>query len=111
LTSPPPFERRSQVLAFLADGVSVGAEIVDEQRLIGWLDVVPLGRLADAKPRRRRISCRDVVTVPRLASGTYYLFACADDKKTAVESNETNNCRSSATTVTIGLSPTAEPSR
>ncbi len=42
-----------------------------------------------------------VVTIPTIAAGTYYLLACADDTKLAVESNEGNNCRHAAATVTI----------
>jgi hypothetical protein len=42
------------------------------------------------------------VTVPAAMSvGTYYLLACADDLKKVAESNEKNNCRASATTVTV----------
>ena len=42
------------------------------------------------------------VTVP-LATPltTYYLLACADDLVKVAESSEGNNCRASATTVTI----------
>src|SRR5262249_6572186 len=36
-----------------------------------------------------------------LATGVYYLLACADDTATNVEIDETNNCVASATTVTI----------
>jgi subtilase family serine protease len=42
-----------------------------------------------------------VVTIPTMPSGTYYLLACADDTKLAIESNEANNCRHSAATITI----------
>jgi subtilase family serine protease len=42
------------------------------------------------------------VTVPSgLAAGSYYLLACADDKKEVAEGNETNNCKASASTVRI----------
>jgi subtilase family serine protease len=42
------------------------------------------------------------VTVPLTATaGTYYVIACADDVQKLRESNETNNCRASLTTVTV----------
>ncbi|HEV2732315.1 MAG TPA: CARDB domain-containing protein, partial [Terriglobales bacterium] len=41
------------------------------------------------------------VTVPStLPSGTYFLLACSDDTKLVSETNETNNCKASATTTT-----------
>jgi hypothetical protein len=47
------------------------------------------------------------VTIPaNLASGTYFLGACADNANTVAESNETNNCLASATTVTVFIQPT-----
>jgi subtilase family serine protease len=43
------------------------------------------------------------ITVPTTtAAGTYYLLACTDDAKKVIESNENNNCRASATQVTVG---------
>jgi subtilase family serine protease len=42
------------------------------------------------------------VTVPStVAPGTYYLGACADDPGAVTESNETNNCRASTTTIKV----------
>jgi hypothetical protein len=42
------------------------------------------------------------VTIPTTTPlGTYYLLACADDVKKVPESNEKNNCKASASTVTI----------
>jgi hypothetical protein len=42
------------------------------------------------------------VTVPTtVATGTYYLGACADDLAAVAESNEANNCRASTTTVQV----------
>jgi subtilase family serine protease len=42
------------------------------------------------------------ITVPaNMVLGTYYLLACADDTTTMTESDETNNCLASATTVTV----------
>ena len=44
------------------------------------------------------------VSVPSTTSlGTYYLLACADDTKQVAESDETNNCRPSATTALLAL--------
>ena len=44
------------------------------------------------------------VTIPAAtALGTYYLLACADDTLVVAESNESNNCRVSATTVVVHL--------
>ena len=43
------------------------------------------------------------VTVPAdMAVGSYYLLACADDNGQVAESNENNNCASSATKIQIG---------
>ena len=42
------------------------------------------------------------VTIPTTVSpATYYLLACADDLKKVAESNEKNNCKASATQVTV----------
>ena len=42
------------------------------------------------------------VTIPTTVSpATYYLLACADDLKKVAESNEKNNCKASATRVTV----------
>jgi subtilase family serine protease len=42
------------------------------------------------------------VTIPlSLTPGTYYLGACADDLGAVAESNETNNCRASTTTIQV----------
>ena len=42
------------------------------------------------------------ITVPTsVPADTYYVIACADDRKTVSEASETNNCRASATMVTI----------
>jgi subtilase family serine protease len=43
------------------------------------------------------------LTVPTsTVPGTYFVLACADDLKTVVEGNETNNCRASAAKVSVG---------
>jgi subtilase family serine protease len=36
-----------------------------------------------------------------VSAGTYYLLACADDTQLVAESNESNNCRASTSTVTV----------
>jgi subtilase family serine protease len=42
------------------------------------------------------------VTIPAATPlNTYFLLACADDLNTVVETNETNNCTPSSTTVTV----------
>jgi PKD repeat protein len=42
------------------------------------------------------------VTVPTTtALGSYFLLACADDTQVVAENDETNNCKASATTVTV----------
>jgi serralysin len=49
------------------------------------------------------------VTVPsNVAPGTYYLGGCADDTSAVIESNETNNCLLSTTTVQVQAVP-AQP--
>ena len=43
------------------------------------------------------------VTLPAATpAGTYFLLACADDLKKVKESKEKNNCRASASQVTVG---------
>jgi len=42
------------------------------------------------------------VTIPTVTPlNTYFLLACADGPNTVVETDETNNCKASATTVTV----------
>ena len=42
------------------------------------------------------------MTIPAgTPAGTYRLLACADDRQVVAESNETNNCRASTTTVKV----------
>ena len=44
-----------------------------------------------------------IVIIPSTTlARTYFLLACADDTKVVKESNENNNCRASATQVTVG---------
>ncbi len=38
---------------------------------------------------------------PSTRPGTYYLLACADDLAQVLETNEINNCRASASQVTV----------
>jgi subtilase family serine protease len=48
------------------------------------------------------------VAIPSgVATGTYYLLGCADDTKVVTESNETNNCKASTTTIAVSATPTA----
>ena len=42
-----------------------------------------------------------VTVATNMALGTYYLIACADNTTTVTESNETNNCRASVTTIQV----------
>lgn len=46
--------------------------------------------------------------VSGVSGGTYYVLACADADGVVAEGNETNNCRASATQVTIGGSDLTE---
>jgi uncharacterized delta-60 repeat protein len=39
--------------------------------------------------------------IPRVASGNYYILACADDTALVAEGDETNNCAASSTTVFV----------
>ena len=42
------------------------------------------------------------VTIPAATPpSTYFLLACADGPNTVVETDETNNCKASSTTVTV----------
>jgi len=42
------------------------------------------------------------VTIPAATPpSTYFLLACADGANAVVETDETNNCKSSSTTVTV----------
>jgi len=44
------------------------------------------------------------VTLPlRIAAGSYYLIACADDAAVQAETNEDNNCRASGSPVAVSL--------
>jgi len=44
-----------------------------------------------------------VTIPPDTPLGTYYLVSCADDLNAVSETNETNNCRASTTTIQVGL--------
>jgi subtilase family serine protease len=41
------------------------------------------------------------LVVPTMSLGPYYLIACADDLKTVAEHNESNNCRTSTSTIQV----------
>jgi hypothetical protein len=46
------------------------------------------------------------VTIPAATPhGEYFVIGCADDLKAVVESDEANNCRSSAGRVTVATTP------
>jgi subtilase family serine protease len=63
----------------------------------------PLGvRAVDALPVNGVSSGNVAVSIPAsLLGGSWYLLACADDGNLVAESNETNNCRASASQVQI----------
>jgi hypothetical protein len=53
---------------------------------------------------------RATLTVPQVAAGSYFLLACADDRKKVKESNERNNCRASKTVAKVtGREPPNAP--
>ncbi|HLC41270.1 MAG TPA: IPT/TIG domain-containing protein [Methylomirabilota bacterium] len=80
--------------------LSLDATIASGDQQIGSREVPALGAGASS-------SDTVTVTVPTsLAPGNYYLGACADDPATVAESSETNNCRASTTTLTVGGLPT-----
>jgi hypothetical protein len=41
------------------------------------------------------------VGIPTMTTGDYYLLACADDTNLVIESDESNNCTASATTLSV----------
>jgi hypothetical protein len=50
------------------------------------------------------------VTIPTSTTlGTYFLLACADDPNGVIETDETNNCIASATTVLVTRPDLVEP--
>jgi hypothetical protein len=51
-------------------------------------------------------TCSGTLTVPQLASGTYFLGAIADDQNSIAESNEGNNARASSAITVGGSVPT-----
>jgi subtilase family serine protease/photosystem II stability/assembly factor-like uncharacterized protein len=69
----------------------------------GTSDVALSGsRVAPALAAGEQSSGGTSVTLPSaVTSGTYYLLACADDPPAVAESDETNNCRASTSTVTV----------
>jgi subtilase family serine protease len=69
-----------------------------DKLLMGGSRAVPAIGAGSAHPAPTPV----MVTVPTtVASGTYYVIACADDLKRVTEANETNNCRVSTTTVVV----------
>ena len=86
--------------------LSVDTTITSSDTLIGTRSI---GTLKKGSSSNGSVT----VTIPsNLTLGTYYLGACADGTGVITESNETNNCRASSTTVNV-LAPinlTASPS-
>jgi YD repeat-containing protein len=86
--------------------LSVDATITSSDTLIGTRSIGTLKKGSSS-------SGGVTVTIPsNLTLGTYYLGACADGTGAITESNETNNCRASTTTVNV-IAPinfTANPS-
>jgi len=69
-----------------------------DRLLMGGSRAVPAIGAGSAHPAPAPV----MVTVPTtVASGTYYVLACADDLRRVTEANETNNCRVSTTTVVV----------
>jgi hypothetical protein len=65
-------------------------------------DVLLIGsRAVPALAPAMASSATTSVTVPKIASGSYYLLACADDLNAVAESDETNNCVASASMVLV----------
>ena len=59
----------------------------------------PVGMLAAGAPSSGTVN----ITIPTsTTAGSYFLLACADDTKAVPETNDTNNCKASATKVTVG---------
>ena len=73
----------------------------DQQKDVS--DVPPGGsRLVPSLAAGQTSNGNATVTIPStMLSGTYYLLVCADDLNAVTETNETNNCRASATTVQV----------
>lgn len=86
--------------------LSIDATITSSDTLIGTRSVGTLKKNSSS-------SGSVTVTIPStLPLGNYYLGACADGPSVVTESNETNNCRASTTTVNV-IAPinfTANPS-
>jgi hypothetical protein len=65
-----------------------------------------LGRRTVPKLQRRKSSSKTVaLTLPPLVTGTFRLIECADDARKVKESNERNNCRTAAASLTINTAP------
>ena len=60
-----------------------------------------LGRCPSSPPGRPSRGTVTVTIPTGTPAGTYCLLACADDRRVVAESNETNNCRASTTTVKV----------
>jgi hypothetical protein len=79
---------------------------------LGPSDVALSGAIA-VKPLKKhhpsQTSSAALTLAAAPAAGAYRLLACADDTKRVDESDETNNCRASAGTVSFGSQPDPEP--
>ena len=79
--------------------------------VLGASDVSLSGELAVGKLKKRHSRTASVALTlgATPAPGTYSLLACADDTKLVAESDETDNCRASAGTVSFGPPPDPVP--
>jgi hypothetical protein len=66
-----------------------------DKRLRGARNVPPLAAGASST------GSKTVLVKSSTVPGTYFVIACADDRQAVAESNEGNNCRASATRVTV----------
>jgi hypothetical protein len=86
--SPVATARASTTRYYLSNGAV-------KIRLTGWR-TVPI--LAAGAASTGAVS---VTVATTTAPGTYSVIACADDARAIVESDDTNNCRASATAITV----------
>lgn len=86
-----------------AAGASTTRYYVSEDTTYGWGDIGLTGsRQVDALGSSQESTGTVTVTLmPGTPMGPYYLVACADADQVVGETNESNNCRASATTVAV----------
>jgi len=70
---------------------------VSGARLLGGSRSVPA-----LAPGASSMGSASVTVPPDMATGTFYLLACADDTNLVSESNETNNCSAASTRIPVG---------